>query len=487
MANDTAVAHPLWYALMLGLTLSPPLAASGMSDPALDLSAPLELLAQADMDTDSRPLTASAPDLSAPLESLVQTAPGTGTGEPDPAAEDAHDQGLLLALRTMLRENPAVRGKRQEVTAQGFAVEGAKARWLPRLGVSAATMDDDGLEAQVSLRLEQPLWTFGKLTEGLAEARAQLNAEERDLLRVQRELMGEVIDAYTRIQGLDAESAVVADNVAEHERLLEHIQRRLRGQLATEADVQLGRSRLIQAQSQQLRLGNDLQAARATLQALTIQPVETAALIPAALLELPPLSELQAQVLAADAGLGHKAAVAEAARANARVVQAAILPDVLLRAETNFLEDPLRDTAGDDRDARIGLVVQSSLEGLGLVGYRQGRGAEARAAAAADEVALTQVQLERDLATQVAQHAMLGALIEAQHGAVDSVAATAASYLRLYDSGRKSWIDLLNIQRELTEQRVRLAQLDAERAQVALRLALQAGRLDAIAGLPAPE
>lgn len=444
--------------------------------PLLTLAlAPLPALAEPRGEAPERPRASRAP---APAEADAGGLPGAAT---TPAPEML-DRGLVLALRSALTRNPAISGKRQEVAAQGFQVQGARARLLPRLGASAASVDEGGLDAQAGLRLEQPLWTFGKLSGGIAEARARLEAEERDLLRVQRELMGEVVDAYTRIRGLHAEASVLAADVAEHERLLEHIQRRRRGQLAAEADVQLARSRLMQAEGQRLRLGNDLRAARATLRALTIRPVDATAPIPAVLLELPPLAELEAQVLTADAGLRHKAAVAEAAQANAEVARAAIRPDVLLRAETNFLEDPLRDAAGP----RIGVVVQSSLEGLGLVGYRQGRGAQARAAAAADEVVLTRLQLDRDVTTQLERLTMLATLIDTQREIVDGVAGTAASYLRLYDSGRKSWIDLLNIQREVTEQRRRQAQLEAEHSQVALRLGLQAGRLDAVAGLPAP-
>lgn len=399
--------------------------------------------------------------------------------DPDPGLETAKE-GLLLALQQLIQRNPAVQGKREEVMAQSFQVRSAQARWLPRLGVSVASVDNGGLDGQASLRLEQPVWSFGKLSGGVSVAKAQLSAEERDLLRVQRELMGEVIDAYMKIRGLLAEGEVVTVNIREHERLLGHMRRREAGQLAADADVQLGQSRLIQAQSQRLRLENDLRGARAALDALTVLPLPSTPPVPASLLDLPSLEMLKATALAGDAELLYKSALADSAHASARLAKAEVRPDILLRAETNFLEDPLRAGAGP----RVGLVVQSSLEGLGLVNYRGGQGAEARAAAAAQDVRFTRAQVHRDLTTLIQRLELLKALEAAQQGAVASVRATTESYLRLYEAGRKSWLDLLNIQRELTEQRLRLVQVQAERKQVTLQLARRAGRLDELVTLP---
>ncbi len=388
-------------------------------------------------------------------------------------------EGLALALWQLIQRNPAVQGKREEVMAQSFQVRSAQARWLPRLGVSAASVDNGGLDGQASLRLEQPVWSFGKLSGGVSVAKAQLSAEERDLLRVQRELMGEVIDAYLKIRGLLAEEEVVMVNIREHERLLGHMRRREAGQLAADADVQLGQSRLIQAQSQRLRLENDLRGARAALDALTVLPLPSTPPVPASLLDLPSMEALKATALAEDAEVLYRAALADSAHASARLAKAELRPDILLRAETNFIEDPLRAGAGP----RVGLVVQSSLEGLGLVNYRRGQGAEARAAAAAQDVKFTRAQVDRDLATLIQRLELIEALVAAQQEAVASVQTTAESYLRLYDAGRKSWLDLLNIQRELTEQRRGLVQVQAERKQVTLQLALRAGRLDELAKL----
>lgn len=54
-----------------------------------------------------------------------------------------------------------------------------------------------------------------------------------------------------------------------------------------------------------------------------------------------------------------------------------------------------------------------------------------------------------------------------------------ASYLRQYQVGRKTWLDVLNAQRETTQARYTLADLEAGIQAAHLRLLMLSGRIDA--------
>ena len=60
-------------------------------------------------------------------------------------------------------------------------------------------------------------------------------------------------------------------------------------------------------------------------------------------------------------------------------------------------------------------------------------------------------------------------------------AATLVSFLRQYDAGRKTWIDVLNTQKELADNRLALEQSRISELELALRLAAITGALDAAA------
>jgi adhesin transport system outer membrane protein len=74
-------------------------------------------------------------------------------------------------------------------------------------------------------------------------------------------------------------------------------------------------------------------------------------------------------------------------------------------------------------------------------------------------------------------------LMDAQDQSVADLDELLASYRRQYVAGSKSWLDLLNMQRELTEQRLQLAQAQSDWLVYILKLAALTGQLDALASL----
>ena len=74
-------------------------------------------------------------------------------------------------------------------------------------------------------------------------------------------------------------------------------------------------------------------------------------------------------------------------------------------------------------------------------------------------------------------------LIRTGRAADEAEEATLASFLRQYETGRKSLVDMLNSQRELTELRLQLVQIENDWLIVSMRLAALTGGLDRLAGI----
>jgi len=173
--------------------------------------------------------------------------------------------GLVEALQAVMQNNPAVKGKRAELEDARFAVDTSKAGRYPTISVSADNLAQgllDDVDEQGTLRVQQPLWAFGKIDAAIRESEADYKAEKLDLLQVQRQLLEDTAVAYARIDGVRKHVIVAIENIDEQEELYRRIQRRESGQLASEADVRLARSRLIQAKSQLLRLNGDIRVAQ---------------------------------------------------------------------------------------------------------------------------------------------------------------------------------------------------------------------------------
>jgi adhesin transport system outer membrane protein len=72
-------------------------------------------------------------------------------------------------------------------------------------------------------------------------------------------------------------------------------------------------------------------------------------------------------------------------------------------------------------------------------------------------------------------------LIDTQKQSVHELTEILASYQRQYKAGKKAWLEVLNMQRELTEQRLQYVQAKSDWLTYTLKLASLTGLLDTVA------
>ena len=392
------------------------------------------------------------------------------------SAVHAPPAGLVGALQAVIGNHPAVTGKQAEVTAKRYAVDSAKARRYPSLSAEVSYQEHD--EQLGTLRLQQPLWAFGKIDTPILYAEADVVAEQSDLLQVKRQLLEDTAVAYAIIEGIRQRQRVTADNVTEHNQLYQQIERRQKGLLASEADVRLAYSRLIQAESQQAQMGGELQVALTELQALTQIEVASGSPIKREWLRLPELPQLEVLALEQSASVEYKRAMVELARLGREQADVAMMPTLSFRVDHDFLDRP----ANSD-NTHASLVLEGSLEGLGLAASGRTKAATARVEAARQDLRVTQNDIRRRISTLLSSRNIQQRLIQSQQLSVAALKATLDSYMRQYDAGRKAWLEVLNIQRELTEQRLQEVQMDNDWLIYSLRITTLTGQLDVLAGM----
>jgi len=404
--------------------------------------------------------------------------------EAPPAVSTAADlsadpqQGLAAALRATMVHNPAVKGKRAEVQARQYGIDSAEAERYPSLSGQANNLNED--REQLTVRVQQPLWTFGKISTDIEQAQAQYGAERWGLLQVRRQLLEEVAATYAKVLGVRKREAVAESNIAEHQRLYQRILRRQQGQLASEADVRFAYSRLIQARSQRERIRGELDVALTDLLALTQVQVPARLPIDPPLTALPGLAQVEDMAMENSADVGLKRATLSVVRLEIKKERAAPMPTLSIRVEHEVLDTPdyLDDT-------RAGLVLEGNLSGLGLVSRGRIKGASARLNAAQQDLSSTLIEVRRRVDTLMLDRKVQAQLKRSQVEAVEAVEGTMASFMRQYESGRKTWVDVLNTQRELTELRYQLARIETDWLILSLRVAALIGHLDQLAGIEA--
>lgn len=386
---------------------------------------------------------------------------------------------LTLSLRLTVNQHPSVKSKLSDLRSQGYDIESAEARRFPTFSIQGSTNNDE--QSQVIARLQQPLWVGGRITGGIKLTEARLSSATASLLQLRRQLMEQTATVYASLQGARSRLKAAELNVAEHDKLSALISRRQVGSIASEADVRLANARQFQAAAQREQIMALVVKYQNDLRALTQIPVE--GLIPVDM-RLASVLDKETTLAALDqnaAGVLQKKLDVEVAKANAELSSSDMLPSIYARVDQDIVN--ANKYRNIPLDTRYSLVVEGNLEAGGIVGWKRVKSADAKVAAAQLDVETARNDVRRTAQSLLADRTMLQRVLKSNELLVKSLEDTQESFMRQYDAGRKSWVDVLNNQRELSDARQELEQTKSSLLETGLRLSAMLGELDKEAGV----
>lgn len=374
-------------------------------------------------------------------------------------------------LQATLASHPLVLGKRSAQAAAQAEREGAEWQRYPSPSFEANTQSD-GQNASL-LRIEQPLWSGGRITAGINAAGSRFDAAGAALDEASQELALKIIAGTTEALRQQARQQHGVAGVKEHEKLLAMIQRRVTQEVSPLADQRLAASRLLATANELSAITQALNNALAQLTQLAGQPVT--AITEQGLSEAGAPASLEAaltQALAYSPALRRLAHEEEAANADIASKRSAYMPQLALRLESS---------AGQTSDSRAMLVLLAQ-PGAGLSAKSGADAAVARREAAH----MARAAAERDTRERVTQdwNEWVAARLRLENANQARAMSTevAESYARQYTTGRKTWIDVLNAVREATQSELAADDARAQMLAASLRLRALTGTLTSTAG-----
>lgn len=379
---------------------------------------------------------------------------------------------LTQALRSTMNHHPALTGKQAEVQARQFENEAAEAQYYPSLSAQAA-VQQGGQPATV--RARQPLWSFGRIESTIDFTAAGVDVEKADLVRVGRDLLEKTAVAYGRVLTVKTRIVAAQKNVQQLGQFLARIERREQAQLASLADVRLARSRLIQARAQLAQYHGDLRVAKTELWALTQQEIRAEHAVEQSMLQLEDLSRLEARAQQHSAELVWKHQQVELAKTEVAREKTSQMPTVYLQADRY-----INQSSNADKNHNIGVVFEGDLESMGFSAKGNSQAADARLQAAIADLAAARTEVIREVNNLYANRALQQGLLADQRQTIAELDSILASYQRQYVAGHKSWLEVLNMQRELFQQRLQYIQAQSDWLIYTLRIQALVGELDAL-------
>lgn len=354
------------------------------------------------------------------------------------------DVTLAQVLESAYVQHPSVLQARNQAQAAGFEVEAT--RWSRYPSLSTELRSDTGYTQSVA-KLEQPVWTAGKIPARIALSESNQRAAQAGIQEAELTALSQAANAFYEVLRLQDRLKSSDDNVAEHQRLLALIERRALAEVTPPADATLAQARLQQAVSERIQIKRQLETAQVNL-VQWAGPVQGDLRSPKTIHFNRPTSlvQLQDQVLAQSGQRKRLAAQIESAEAQIKVSQTQIYPSLVAGYQQSWGGQVPAST--DRGQAYLSLQFQS---GAGLSALSGVQAAVSRKAATQQELETLDRQLTSQAASTLteldAQQAQVGPTQALLAGTVEIV----ESYLRQYQVGRKNWLDVLNAQREKTQ------------------------------------
>ena len=421
----------------------------------------------------SRPHNCDAPRISVSIcftvfLMLVLLIPKDVKADPDLGRLSLDD-----AVDLALGYHPLLKAKKSEVSAAESDLAAAKWGAFPQVSLSSQTILND--ENTRVLNVSQPIWAGGQISGNIdlasavySETEAVLNVEIKSIILSTSQAFFDVLLSGEKLK-------IAENNLQEHSKLVKIIQRRFRAKTSPEVDVMLASARLAQAKSQvsQTKVGQETAWTKLT-QLIGVRP--HALLVPKSQETLSVLGDFalkDLKVMAQDYSPDIRALSADVkkSQASVKVAKSVARPKISLGYEKRYGELLL----GQEQEQMfLGIDFQP---GAGLSSRRQLSAAKMRVNSSRSNLRALSLETNQAVEILYQQHLSSKSQIETTRVLVEAMSKVVASYLRQYTVGRKSWLDVLNSQRELFQAENALVDFRLQNVVMCYKLLTEAGIL----------
>lgn len=405
------------------------------------------------------------------ISQAVTTAKVTPTSALEADALDISGRlNLPYLIQQAQKNHPVVQAARLDVQASDADLQASQRQRWPTFSANLENRSSQVSAAYTQiLRLQQTLWDAGRVNARIEEAQAMVEANTQRVSMAAIQIGIQVVNAWQQLQVADARLSVASATLAKLTDYKLQMQRRVDAQVSPIIDLELVSSRLSQAQVEQVQATNNRQVALHRLEQYTglrglaqlphrfEASHEDLSLLDAPTIDWQHTAQSHPSVLKAQQDM-------QAALLRLKAKQAEQFPQVYVRVDR-----PL-NAANNSTNAFIGL---SYTPGAGLATGLEAQALSSRSASLEQAVEAAKREVEEVLNTDRNELESAKQRIKVLRTAVLGAQLVDASYNRQFAAGRKSWLDLMNASRELTQSQYALADSHVDVISVWHRLQLR--------------
>jgi len=382
--------------------------------------------------------------------------------------------GQLIQLA--IESHPSVRAQLSNEKSAQIGIETAEYQRYPTPQLSYESVKKNsadpsyiGSDGVATVRITQPIFTGGQFTAQLDKAKANLQLSQASVRETRRNIALKVVQAYSDWSSAELKAQSIEKSLVIHQKLLQQAQNRITQGVSPQSDLALVQGRLdatsgelfsakLQAELAIHKLmeltGNPLIATQ--LQADKTGPIQHTQLLESLLanaqLHSPDLLKAKAQAVIS--------------RASKQEKESALKPDIYVRAERQYGNYFSTDT---NAHTRVFIGVSSKF-GPGSSSFTQISAAKAQEDTSEFEIQ-SQERLVRELViNDVSVIRSLQQKMQAIQGALQSSMAVLESFERQFNAGRKTWLDLMTVAKDVAQNEMQLAEVRGAELQTSWHL-----------------
>ena len=366
----------------------------------------------------------------------------------------ASGETLDKLLADAIATNPAVKVQRAQVDAAKSAFSSANWKKFPSAS-AGVEQNTDTYDATAVIAIEQPLWTGGKLDAGEALSESAVDEESSRLQEVVDTLIRDVVTKYYEV--LQFESRLKHRSQAEEElrSLVATIKKRVDATISPRADLIQAEARFYQAMRDRLTAEERLISARAQLDRLVGRGVDK--LVWHAPLEFRhDLDYFLEQALRNSSALQRLKASVEKSKNEVDLSDANFFPDVKVGVRSSSIDV----FGGSQFSTPIAFISLDYDSGAGLSTRSDNQTSVARLKAAQAELEYETSKLHEESLILWRKKESLESQLQPLRDLEIASRAIFESNLKQFSIGKRSWLDVLNSVRDMTDSA--LSRTDAE-------------------------
>ncbi|MGB2172680.1 MAG: TolC family protein [Porticoccaceae bacterium] len=350
------------------------------------------------------------------------------------------DQALVLALAT----HPLIQSAEGQFKAAKSELSAS--RWSRFPTIATGTQESSDKIKKDSTTVSMPLWVGGRINAEIDLAKSRRDGALSGVSEAQQTVMLETVSQFFDYFKSEKKLLISRENVDEHQRLYEIIERRVAAATSADVDAMLALARLQSAKSANIQSKSRRDISKASLELLIDRNVNSVQIFTQPEALTISIDEAVVVGISVSPKIARIESEIEGLNASVKSTRSALYPQISLGYEYGKTHGESRDEINEETFVSVQFQPGSGLSVASSV-----KAAKLRKQSALDNLEAEKRQLRRQIKSVWNEYTSVSVQLKPSKMLVEATSSVVESYLRQYAVGKKSWLDVLNAQREATQ------------------------------------